>query len=149
MRRYFLDSDGDSRNYIVPEDRSVEWDNWLDLDEDDPDRWVVPTFAEKIEGGRLSFENPAMDGELLFEDKNLIEIFVDDDAEMASVWLNGECRGSGNYWDFHNGGLTEPGNNNFGIFNCYNGFAANIALTVGNAIIKRYKYSYELNQYYR
>lgn len=71
--------------------------------------------------------------------KNLIEIFVDPDCEMASVHLNGECVMSGNYWDFHPKchGIYE-----YGDWNCYNGLANNIAHTVGNCSIVKKKYEY-------
>jgi len=63
--RYFLTSDGDCRYYIVPLDKEEDWNEWLELIEDG-EYHQVPDFAEKIEGGILSFENPAMDGEPLF-----------------------------------------------------------------------------------
>lgn len=61
--RYFLSSDGDSRNYIVPMDKKEEWEIWTELDEDNPDRWTAPYYAVQVEGELLSFENPMLDDE--------------------------------------------------------------------------------------
>jgi len=77
---------------------------------------------------------------------NLIEVFVDSSCEMAQVDLNGKCVMGGNYWDFH---PRCHGIYKYGEFNCYMGLAYNIALTVGNSTIKKYRYSCERNEYYR
>lgn len=72
--------------------------------------------------------------------QNVIEIFVDEGCEMASVHLNGECVMSGNYWDFHPGC---HGIHQYGDFNGYQGLANAIAVTIGNCSILKKNYEYE------
>jgi hypothetical protein len=58
-RKYFLDQDNSSHWYIVPLEMMSEWNEWLDLDEDDPASWEPPKGCEMI-GGHPSgvvFEN--------------------------------------------------------------------------------------------
>lgn len=65
MIKYILVSDNSGHDYIIPSDKGDEWYDWLELSEDDPNCYVLPEYAKKIEGG-LEFENPTENGEPLF-----------------------------------------------------------------------------------
>lgn len=59
-KKYFFGQDNSCHWYIVDADSRVKWEEWLDLDEDNPEAWDVPIFAKEI-GVSLSlveFENP-------------------------------------------------------------------------------------------
>lgn len=47
---YFLDQDGDCHWYIIPLDKSEEWSDWCNLDDDDQEKWTVPKFAIEVGG---------------------------------------------------------------------------------------------------
>ena len=64
--RYFLSSDNSGHNYIVPSKFKKEWNEWLELDEDDEMAWDAPEFAERIEGEFLEFEYPTANGVPIF-----------------------------------------------------------------------------------
>ena len=59
--RYFIGSDCSSHRYLVPLRYAAEWDVWADIPEDDERAWTVPVWAQRLEGGRLSFESPRME----------------------------------------------------------------------------------------
>lgn len=59
--RYFLSQDNSAHHYIVPVSRMDEWNEWRDIPEDDPRAWDAPEWAQRIEGGLLTFENPTVE----------------------------------------------------------------------------------------
>lgn len=63
-QRYFLDVDNDCHWYLVKAEKAEEWEDWINLNSDDPKSWSVPDFALMIYGNpnRITFENPK-DGE--------------------------------------------------------------------------------------
>jgi hypothetical protein len=61
QERYFIGTDCSGHRYIVPLSRREEWDAWSDIPEDDERSWDEPEYAERIEGGLLTFENWRMD----------------------------------------------------------------------------------------
>lgn len=48
--QYFLDSDNDGHWYLVQAHKRNEWEDWLDLDEDDITAWDAPDFADRLPG---------------------------------------------------------------------------------------------------
>jgi hypothetical protein len=48
--RYFLDSDNDGHWYVIPESKQQEWDDWLDLPDDDPKAWTPPEGVSEVGG---------------------------------------------------------------------------------------------------
>ena len=59
-QRFFLSQDNDSHWYIIPVDKRVEWNDWLELDEDDEPSWMVPEFAKAVGGNPslITFTDP-------------------------------------------------------------------------------------------
>lgn len=57
--RYTLVSDNDGHRFIIPLDKTFDFDKWLDTDED------LPDYAHSIEGGELSFEAPRYDDHII------------------------------------------------------------------------------------
>jgi hypothetical protein len=49
--------DTSGHRYIVPVEHVDDWVALYDLDEDDEASWEVPEWAERIEGGRLTFKD--------------------------------------------------------------------------------------------
>lgn len=49
--------------YVVPVDRSEEWEDWLALDSDDQRSWEPPAWAHVVGGSPsvVSFENWRLD----------------------------------------------------------------------------------------
>ena len=45
VAQYFLSQDQSSHWYVVPISRKDEWNDWVDLDEDDEAGWEVPEYA--------------------------------------------------------------------------------------------------------
>ena len=62
--RYFLSMDSSFHWYIVPVSRSLEWETWNALDDDDESGWETPPYARRIGGAvsRVTFLDPR-DGE--------------------------------------------------------------------------------------
>lgn len=58
MTRYFVGRDSSGHRYLVPFDRRREWMLWADLPEDDERSWNVPEYANRLDGGVLTFTNP-------------------------------------------------------------------------------------------
>jgi hypothetical protein len=57
-RRFFIGSDDDGHEFLVPFERREEWEAWLtQLHGPEPD-WNQPAYAASIDGGLLTFENP-------------------------------------------------------------------------------------------
>jgi len=48
--RYFLSQDYSSHWYVVPESKREEWEEWNNLNEDDPKSWTAPQWAIKVGG---------------------------------------------------------------------------------------------------
>ena len=58
-KRYFIDSDNSSHNYLVDEAFREEWNEWNELPEDDEKSWEAPSFARRINSeSSITFENP-------------------------------------------------------------------------------------------
>jgi hypothetical protein len=55
--RLFLDQDDSGHWYLVSAHKRKEWNDWLNMDQADPDSWTVPSFATKICGSpsRVTF----------------------------------------------------------------------------------------------
>lgn len=47
---FFLSQDGDGHWFIVPEEKEIEWHDWLDLDPDDEEAWIAPDWAIEVGG---------------------------------------------------------------------------------------------------
>lgn len=58
--KYYLDTDQSGHWYIVPVDRSQEWSEWQELDDDDERAWEAPEWAQMVGGApqAVQFENP-------------------------------------------------------------------------------------------
>lgn len=56
--RYFVGIDNSSHRYLVPLAKRDHWNKWVDLPEDNPRSWDAPDYAERFEGGLLTFESP-------------------------------------------------------------------------------------------
>ena len=48
---YFLDQDQSSHWYLVPCNKEQDWNEWVDLDEDDERAWEAPDYAIELGGG--------------------------------------------------------------------------------------------------
>jgi hypothetical protein len=48
--RLFLDQDDSSHWYLVSAHKRQEWNDWLNMNQDDPEAWTVPAFATRICG---------------------------------------------------------------------------------------------------
>lgn len=59
--RFFIGSDQSGHEYLVPCNLKPEWYEWSDIPEDDERSWDVPVFAERIDGGCLTFTDPRID----------------------------------------------------------------------------------------
>jgi hypothetical protein len=62
-QRYFLDRDEDGHWYLIPASHRVEWEDWLDIDPDDPSGWEEPEFVQRIGTGpcRVTFQFPKVE----------------------------------------------------------------------------------------
>lgn len=57
--RYKIAEDNSCHYYLIPANKQKEWDEWLNIPEDDERSWDAPNFAVAIDGWhRLTFENP-------------------------------------------------------------------------------------------
>ena len=45
---YFLGKDNSGHNYLVLAKFRDQWEDWLEVDEDDPESWDAPEFAKMI-----------------------------------------------------------------------------------------------------
>jgi hypothetical protein len=61
-KRYFLSQDGSSHWYIIPLNKMQEWDEWVNIDEDDPEGWKVPDYAQVVGGSPclVTFTDPRL-----------------------------------------------------------------------------------------
>ena len=55
--RYFIGADNSGHDYLVPVSFRQEWNDFCELDEEDPASWDVPDWAIKFEGD-LTFSDP-------------------------------------------------------------------------------------------
>ncbi len=46
--RYFFDTDNDAHTYLVEADHRKEWEEWVNLDQDDERAWEPPSFARPL-----------------------------------------------------------------------------------------------------
>jgi hypothetical protein len=60
--RWFIGSDDSGHEYLVPLERVEEWHKFCAIPEDDEESWDVPAWAVRIDGGRLTFSEPAIGG---------------------------------------------------------------------------------------
>ena len=56
-QRFFIGYDNSGHEYIVPVERRMDFEDWSNIDEDDPDSWEAPEYAQRCEGG-LTFTDP-------------------------------------------------------------------------------------------
>lgn len=54
---YRLVYDNSGHTYVIPADRDVDWDTWLELDDEDEAAWNAPYWATRVDAGRLVFES--------------------------------------------------------------------------------------------
>lgn len=56
LGRHYLTRDNDAHWYVVPVERSEEWEDWLALDSDDQRSWETPAWAKRVDSpSTLSF----------------------------------------------------------------------------------------------
>ena len=57
-QKFRLAEDNDGHHYVIPSDKTSEWEDWLEIDGDDERSWTPPEFAKEIDGPhKLVFEN--------------------------------------------------------------------------------------------
>lgn len=56
--RYFEGVDNSSHHYLIPLEKRSEWYAFCELPEDDERSWDTPEWAERLDGGLLTFEKP-------------------------------------------------------------------------------------------
>jgi len=58
--RFYLSRDNDSHWYVIPAAKRREWEEWLDIPEDDERAWEVPDFARPVGGSPtlVTFTDP-------------------------------------------------------------------------------------------
>lgn len=63
-KTYVLTQDNDGHWYVVPYENLCEFNNWLELDPDDPDSWEAPSVCERVGGSPIlvRFRNYTIDG---------------------------------------------------------------------------------------
>lgn len=47
--RHYLTRDNDAHWYVVPVERSEEWEDWLALDSGDQRSWEAPKWAKRVD----------------------------------------------------------------------------------------------------
>lgn len=58
--KYFVSKDNDCHNYLIPLENRDQWEDFLELPEDDEESWSTPSWAYGFDGEFLSFENPEL-----------------------------------------------------------------------------------------
>lgn len=53
MARFYLDTDNDSHWYVVPYNKRHEWNEFVQLDPDNPEAWDVPEYATPIDNPHM------------------------------------------------------------------------------------------------
>lgn len=57
-KRYFMDVDNNGHHYIIEADKREEWNDWLNLDEEDETSWNAPSFCIAVDSPCwVEFEN--------------------------------------------------------------------------------------------
>lgn len=58
--RYFMSMDGSGHWYVIPVERTAEWEAWTDISEDDERAWDAPDFARAVGGAPscVTFSEP-------------------------------------------------------------------------------------------
>lgn len=61
--RYFLDADQCGHWFIIPAEKRDEWNEFINVDEDDPAGWEMPEWVIYLNGSptRVTFENFIID----------------------------------------------------------------------------------------
>ena len=61
--RYFLDADQCGHWFIIPAEKRDEWNEFINIDEDDPLGWEMPEWVIYLNGcpARVTFENFIID----------------------------------------------------------------------------------------
>ena len=61
--RYFLDADQCGHWFIIPAEKRDEWNEFINIDEDDPLGWEMPEWVIHLNGSptRVTFENFIID----------------------------------------------------------------------------------------
>jgi hypothetical protein len=47
---FFLTTDDSGHWYVVPLDKTKEWQDWVDMDGNIPESWDAPTWAYEVGG---------------------------------------------------------------------------------------------------
>jgi len=55
---FFIGTDCSGHEYIVPFAKYDEWNEWVDIPEDDERSWEEPSYAIRLDGGTLIFQKP-------------------------------------------------------------------------------------------
>lgn len=57
--RYFLSQDRSCHWYVIPISKQTQWLAWNNIDEDNPEAWDAPEWADMVGGSysRVTFEN--------------------------------------------------------------------------------------------
>lgn len=60
MKRYMLQQDNDCHWYVIPTDKEVDWNEWLEIPDDDERSWDVPEYAKDVGGSYtlVTFSEP-------------------------------------------------------------------------------------------
>lgn len=62
LQLWFLANDNSGHGLLVPADRRDEFEAWLSLSDADEASWTTPSYAYEIDGERLEFQHPTIDG---------------------------------------------------------------------------------------
>jgi hypothetical protein len=54
---FIVVKDNDCHRYKIPRSKDKDWDEWLEIDEDDERSWDVPEYAERLDGGEEIEDN--------------------------------------------------------------------------------------------
>ena len=60
-KRYFIGRDNSGHRYLVDAERQADWLAWSSLPEDDEAGWDQPSYARRLDGTTVIFENPKDD----------------------------------------------------------------------------------------
>lgn len=61
VTRYFVGHDNSGHEYLVPVSDAAAWRVWSELPDDDERGWDVPAYAQRLDGGTLTFEAPRVE----------------------------------------------------------------------------------------
>lgn len=50
FEEFYLSQDNDGHWFVVPVEKEADWEQWLELDEDDETSWNTPEWVEMIGG---------------------------------------------------------------------------------------------------